>query len=685
MVNDMLVDQGGAENFYFNPDLSGGTDIISGVGTPPDEHAIANNTGSLTAVIIGTNPTYDSNAANELGRLVFREVHSTTEFTHGARYEFSADVWIDGYDGSSTEMLRGININNNAALIINRDNADHSGANQQWERLSVLFDVIGDSDTLYFAHNVGVINESNLRHQTRNLSIREVIRNTCNTYLFSDANPDSIAFDTPFTGNLKAIIAAESEAGINADLIAGRIGEFIPSPYPLNNPQWMYYEADVNNLTDIFAATFNGVVGYIYKDDVEHPINMGVDNSLPYNHMLYLGASIMYGAFDEADRITTATTPFFEDSGLSGTNYYAYTNPGTNSIGYLSLANQFFADNPSLTGRKLVVVHGSGGDVTNLRPYDTADQGDLDAVESNLEALFQQFQAEGFDILYMGATYRQYTDVPPDSNGSLPFNENMFYPLLQTYSSDYWDSSLSKPVCDVYGMSETLGDAFFADTVHPYSGVGDYIFNSYVNTQVVRRLNNQGTYNYSGKKLITCWNAGSTLATANLTTDSNISRMVNTYNANGDLTGRAGCSGIFDSNKERTPLTVIMNTYKQASSGRGNPLETGYTLDSDEVLQGYVYTLEDDMQDGRFWLGGTEYAGLTGTISFIASRNSTGSNRKTQVTVQGSLPKVIDAELDESCSFPFTVDSDGLILFQYGKSDITQSAGYISGIELSFD
>lgn len=164
-------------NLYFNPELSGGTDIVDGVGTPPDDHTISNNSNTISADIIGENPTYDINASFESGRLAFREVRGTTgDLIVGHRYLFSAEVWIEGYvDGvNDPQELRGVNVNNNASLVINRDNADLSGANGQWEYVEVIFDIIAPTTVIYLAHGQGVINTSTLRVQPRNLTLNDL-------------------------------------------------------------------------------------------------------------------------------------------------------------------------------------------------------------------------------------------------------------------------------------------------------------------------------------------------------------------------------------------------------------------------------------------------------------------------------------------------------------------------------
>lgn len=175
--NYMLVNYIDSANIYINPELSGGTDIVDGVGTPPTDHIISNSTNNITATIIGENPTYDINAAFETGRLAFRETRGTTsDLIDGHKYRLGAEVWIDGYvDGvNNPQELRGINVNNNAALVINRDNADLSGVNQRWEYVEVIFEIIAPTTTIYMAHGHGVIVESSLRTQTRNLTLTDL-------------------------------------------------------------------------------------------------------------------------------------------------------------------------------------------------------------------------------------------------------------------------------------------------------------------------------------------------------------------------------------------------------------------------------------------------------------------------------------------------------------------------------
>lgn len=173
-----IGDGGGGvpQSLYWNPEMVGGTSFAAGVGVFPDDHTQGNNEGGCNATYdSGGNPAYVFNTAGLTCRLSFRQTRSsvaaTNDLTVGHSYRFSADVYIDGYDGSEEQMLRGLNVNNNAALVINRDNADHDGTNGTWQSVEVLFDVIGESSAIFLHHGQGVITPSSCEQRTRNIRL----------------------------------------------------------------------------------------------------------------------------------------------------------------------------------------------------------------------------------------------------------------------------------------------------------------------------------------------------------------------------------------------------------------------------------------------------------------------------------------------------------------------------------
>ena len=98
---------------------------------------------------------------------------------------------------------------------------------------------------------------------------------SCNVYYFQSTNSDSLQLGSPFTGNLKVIIAATAETGLHPDIIAGRQGAFVASADPVNDPQWVQYEIEAVAIDWLLDTVFNGVVTYA-KDNLWYQLDMGV-------------------------------------------------------------------------------------------------------------------------------------------------------------------------------------------------------------------------------------------------------------------------------------------------------------------------------------------------------------------------------------------------------------------------
>lgn len=69
-----------------------------------------------------------------------------------------------------------------------------------------------------------------------------LIDTLCNAYLFSSANSDYFEIE-PFTGEFYFKLAASSETGLNADIVSGRVGEFVATT-DYQDPQWVEYNAE---------------------------------------------------------------------------------------------------------------------------------------------------------------------------------------------------------------------------------------------------------------------------------------------------------------------------------------------------------------------------------------------------------------------------------------------------------
>lgn len=96
----------------------------------------------------------------------------------------------------------------------------------------------------------------------------------CNLYQFKSTNSDRFDFTVDFTGNLKAIIAGTSSAGIHPNLLAGVQGTWQDST-DLDNLVWNQLEIEATAIGYLADNTFNGVVASYAKDDVWFDVDMG--------------------------------------------------------------------------------------------------------------------------------------------------------------------------------------------------------------------------------------------------------------------------------------------------------------------------------------------------------------------------------------------------------------------------
>lgn len=120
----------------------------------------------------------------------------------------------------------------------------------------------------------------------------------CNFYTFNSTDTDSLQLGLPFTGNLKVLIKAPSEAGLHPDIIAGRQGAFVADT-------WVQYEIEAVALTYIVDATFNGRVAYA-KDNVWFNVDMGIAGLRYYYDFDGVGAYIATGGILTTDVTLTA-------------------------------------------------------------------------------------------------------------------------------------------------------------------------------------------------------------------------------------------------------------------------------------------------------------------------------------------------------------------------------------------
>ena len=102
---------------------------------------------------------------------------------------------------------------------------------------------------------------------------------------------------------------------------------------------------------------------------------------------------------------------------------------------------------------RYVAIHIGGNNVSYYHPYPNG----ADMLGNDLAEILDSIVAAGKIPVLARLTYRAYSDrspVPPESNGSLPYDVNVVDPLIHHYSPDFYDSSRQQGVIDGYSWFE---------------------------------------------------------------------------------------------------------------------------------------------------------------------------------------------------------------------------------------
>jgi lysophospholipase L1-like esterase len=114
---------------------------------------------------------------------------------------------------------------------------------------------------------------------------------------------------------------------------------------------------------------------------------------------------------------------------------------------------------------RTVLVHIGGNDVTAERPY----PGGAEQMRARLRRLLHLLVLDGRRVFLSRLSYRAYTGakpVPPESNGSLPYNQAIYDPLIREYSPDLLDPETGQSRMDPYAYFHAHPEELVADGIH---------------------------------------------------------------------------------------------------------------------------------------------------------------------------------------------------------------------------
>lgn len=135
---------------------------------------------------------------------------------------------------------------------------------------------------------------------------------------------------------------------------------------------------------------------------------------------------------------------------------------GWTTTNLLNNVSRFLEEHPEAS---YVLIHIGGNNVSRDRPY----PGGVDQLREELEKILQIIQEDGRIPVLSRLSYRAYKReplVPPEENGSGPYVENVFDPLIAKYCPRFYDATTGKGVVDAYGWFKEHQDELSTDGIH---------------------------------------------------------------------------------------------------------------------------------------------------------------------------------------------------------------------------
>lgn len=151
--------------------------------------------------------------------------------------------------------------------------------------------------------------------------------------------------------------------------------------------------------------------------------------------------------------------------------FFTYARSGYNSVQTKDLALAALPIFDSVIGT--VLFETGGNTITSNRPYfDDSDFDKYDRFENTIRTAIAAILSAGKNCLTCGITYRNYKTTNPvngaanQENGSLPYNLNHVYPVIQQLLPDQFDATLSVPRGDAYSWTIAWREYQDGDGIH---------------------------------------------------------------------------------------------------------------------------------------------------------------------------------------------------------------------------
>lgn len=399
--------------------------------------------------------------------------------------------------------------------------------------------------------------------------------------------------------------------------------------------------------------------------------------------------------------LAAARDSLFASAGFRGT----VTNRavgGTVLAGIAAAAIAAKAEFISTQGSNLYIVHAGGNDVTHRRPYIQAD--DYDHFWNHLNAIYDTLHNNGDVCIILPLSKRLYTTAPvitkndTDTNGSLPYNTNVYYPFFNARCPWVLDEN-GKHIFDFYEFSEYHQDSHLRvdDGVHPGPGAMEA-----TRTFITSRVNRWAKKITNTKDL----RRGSSFifipqATDWATFKSNT--FVNFFRSNAQGADNQGAAvfahprntaGVHDPFIEWDQKGFVGLSTVASGLGANSLISTDTRFDltfdgSGHIMSRALYVQGTVSNTAIIRIRGL-IEGESGVIKLAGSRNMADNNRQAIISVNGGANNTLNSANNAASnilSVPFVVDANGSINISVTASNTASSIsyGYLSALIVDFE
>lgn len=203
------------------------------------------------------------------------------------------------------------------------------------------------------------------------------------------------------------------------------------------------------------------------KKDAQKPVITRIrlyklDKKSKNNYWVFVGSGITTGALDPWAFTQEVKKQF------KGFEPYAI-NEGISGMGIRRLKSSIASILKKHPHSRYIAIHIGGVNVSQSRPFPTGSK----QMRTDLEATLKTIIKAGKIPILARLSYRHYKEgkgkpaVPPESNGSGPYVENIFDPLIRKYCPHFYDKKARRGTVDIYGFFKARKDLLDDSGVMP--------------------------------------------------------------------------------------------------------------------------------------------------------------------------------------------------------------------------